>query len=45
VLEGDDADSLAARILTVEHRLLPDVVRAFASGDVVTDQAGRPEWI
>ena len=44
VLEGDDADSLAARILTVEHRLLPDVVRAFASGDVVTDQAGRPEW-
>ena len=45
VLEGDDADSLAARILTIEHRLLPDVVGAFAAGDVVTDQAGRPEWI
>ncbi len=45
VLEGDDAESLAARILTVEHRLLPDVVGAFAAGDLVTDPAGRPEWI
>jgi len=45
VLEADTAESLAARILTVEHRLLPDVVAAFAAGDVVTDQAGRPKWI
>jgi len=45
VLDGDDADSLAARILNVEHRLLPDVVGAFAAGDVITDPAGRPEWI
>jgi formyltetrahydrofolate-dependent phosphoribosylglycinamide formyltransferase len=45
VLEGDDAESLAARILTVEHRLLPDVVEAFAAGDLATDPAGRPEWI
>jgi formyltetrahydrofolate-dependent phosphoribosylglycinamide formyltransferase len=44
VLEGDTAESLAARILTVEHRLLPDVVAALAAGDLVTDQAGRPEW-
>ena len=45
VLEADTAESLAARILTVEHRLLPDVVAAFAAGDLVTDQAGRPKWI
>jgi len=44
VLEGDDAESLAARILTVEHRLLPDVVAAFAAGDLVTNQDGTPEW-
>jgi formyltetrahydrofolate-dependent phosphoribosylglycinamide formyltransferase len=44
VLEGDDAESLAARILAVEHRLLPDVVGAFAAGDLVMDPAGKPEW-
>jgi len=44
VFEGDDAETLAARILSVEHRLLPDVVAAFAAGDLVTDQSGRPEW-
>jgi len=38
VLEGDTAESLAARILTVEHRLLPDVVAAFAAGDLITNQ-------
>jgi phosphoribosylglycinamide formyltransferase-1 len=45
VLEADTAESLAARILTIEHRLLPDVVAAFAAGDLVTDEAGRPKWI
>ena len=44
VLESDDADTLAARVLEVEHRLLPDVVEAFATGDLTTDPAGRPEW-
>ena len=44
VLEGDTAESLAERILAVEHRLLPDVVAAFATGDLVTSQAGDPEW-
>ena len=44
VLEGDDAETLAARVLAVEHRLLPDVVEAFATGAVVTDPAGRPIW-
>ncbi len=44
VLEGDDADRLAARVLEVEHRLLPDVVGALAAGDLVVDSKGRPEW-
>ncbi|HEU4588945.1 MAG TPA: phosphoribosylglycinamide formyltransferase [Gemmatimonadales bacterium] len=35
VLPGDTADTLAARVLAVEHRLLPAVVRAAAA-------AGRP---
>jgi folate-dependent phosphoribosylglycinamide formyltransferase PurN len=30
VRAGDSADLLAARVLEVEHRLLPAVVRAFA---------------
>ena len=34
VLPGDDEDSLGRRILGEEHRLLPAVVRAVASGQV-----------
>jgi phosphoribosylglycinamide formyltransferase-1 len=34
VLEGDDEESLRARILVEEHRLLPAVVRAIAEGRV-----------
>src|SRR5262245_46106910 len=34
VLAGDDADSLAARILRQEHRLYPEVVRWFAEGRI-----------
>ncbi|MDF3606586.1 phosphoribosylglycinamide formyltransferase [Paracoccus sp. DMF-8] len=33
VLPGDDADRLAARVLVQEHRLYPQVLRRFASGD------------
>ena len=33
VLPGDDADSLAARVLTAEHRLYPAVLRRFSAGD------------
>ena len=33
VLPGDDADSLAARVLVQEHRLYPAVLRRFAAGD------------
>lgn len=33
VLPGDTADSLAARVLVMEHRLYPEVLRRFAAGD------------
>lgn len=33
VLPGDDADTLAARVLMAEHRLYPAVLRRFAGGD------------
>lgn len=35
VLPGDDADSLAARVLVQEHRLYPAVLRRFAVGETV----------
>ena len=44
VLEGDDAETLAARILTVEHRMLPDVVQAFAEGRFELTTFGRVVW-
>lgn len=33
ILPGDTPDDLAARVLPLEHRLYPDVLRRFASGD------------
>ena len=35
VLDDDDEASLAARVLAVEHRLLPAAVRAFCEGRLV----------
>jgi len=35
VRDGDDEASLAARVLAVEHRLLPAAVRAFCAGRLV----------
>lgn len=37
VLDGDDADTLSARILAAEHRVLPAAVRAVAEGRVHRD--------
>jgi phosphoribosylglycinamide formyltransferase-1 len=37
VLPGDDASSLAARVLEAEHRLLPQVVGWFCAGRLVVD--------
>lgn len=44
VLQGDDAASLAGRVLEVEHRVLPDVVSALARGQVRLDEQGRCRW-
>ena len=33
ILPGDTEDTLAARVLTVEHQLYPQVLRRFAAGD------------
>jgi len=38
VLPGDDADTLAARVLKQEHKLYPEVVRRIAAGEMDLDQ-------
>ncbi len=40
VLEGDDRDRLAARILEREHALLVEVLAALAAGQITIDRAG-----
>ena len=40
VRDGDDADALAARVLQVEHKLLPDVIAAIADGTCSLEAAG-----
>jgi len=42
VLRGDDADTLAARVLTQEHRIYPAAVRLFADGRLRLGANGRP---
>ncbi|MEE8573709.1 MAG: phosphoribosylglycinamide formyltransferase [Gemmatimonadota bacterium] len=44
VMEEDDAEALAARVLKVEHRLLPAVVRAYAAGTFELGDSGHVEW-
>jgi len=39
---GDDSDRLAARVLTREHRIYPQVVRWFAQRRLRLDADGRP---
>ncbi len=39
VLEGDDVDSLKARILAAEHELLPEVLQRIAEGRVTVEPA------
>ena len=43
VLPDDTADTLAARVLTVEHMLYPETLAAFARGQVRVE--GRRVWI
>ena len=44
VLEGDDAQTLAARVLRQEHLLYPRVIRAWALGALCIDEDGHPHW-
>jgi formyltetrahydrofolate-dependent phosphoribosylglycinamide formyltransferase len=44
VHESDDAETLASRVLKVEHRLLPEVVRAYGEGRFRLDAEGRTIW-
>jgi len=37
VLDGDDASALAARVLTLEHRMYPAAVRWFVSGQIAVE--------
>lgn len=43
VLSGDDETTLAQRVLAMEHRLYPEVLRAWAEGRL-TWQEDRPQW-
>lgn len=44
VVVGDTAESIAARVLRIEHLLFPRVVQAVAAGRVRLDDAGRAVW-
>ncbi len=44
VLEGDDRDALAARILVQEHRVLPAVLQWISEGRLRFDDAGHPRF-
>ena len=45
VLAGDTPRSVAARVLTVEHRILPAAVEALASGAVRLEADRRVRWV
>ncbi len=52
VRPGDDATSLAQRVLSTEHQIYPRAVRWFLQGDLQVDSAGRvhqrqgePQWL
>lgn len=44
VLEGDTPEDLAARVLEVEHRILPAAVEAIATGGVALEGEGGCRW-
>ena len=41
VLDGDTADTLAARVLKAEHKLYPAALRTFANGSSATDETAQ----
>jgi phosphoribosylglycinamide formyltransferase 1 len=44
VLDGDTPDTLAARVLAVEHRIYPDALRRVAEGNARINDAVPREW-
>ncbi len=44
VHDGDSPEEVAARVLDVEHEVLPAVVEALARGDVRLDPSGEVRW-
>lgn len=44
VLEDDTPEALAARVLAVEHRVLPAVVDALSRDEVALDESGVVRW-
>ncbi|MFQ5689704.1 MAG: phosphoribosylglycinamide formyltransferase [Gemmatimonadota bacterium] len=44
VLDTDDVESLASRVLEVEHAILPAVVEALAQGWIQLDERDRSVW-
>ena len=45
ILPDDDADTLAARVLETEHRILPRAIRWFAEGRLAIDREGEDEHV
>ncbi len=45
ILPDDDADTLAARVLETEHRILPRVIRWFAEGRLAIDREGEDDRV
>ncbi len=45
VLAGDTPEAVAARVLAVEHRILPAAVEALASGAVRLEAERRVRWV
>lgn len=45
VFEDDTPEVLAARVLSVEHQQLPEIVSALARGDVILDPEGGVKWL
>ena len=41
ILDGDSAETLAARVLKAEHKLYPAALRKFADGNSATDEAAQ----
>lgn len=44
VLPDDTPETLAARVLKVEHQILPEVINMYAKGEIDPDKIGKGEY-